>query len=173
MTAFLVLCSVCRSRCRWVDDAWVCTRRSCGAEWVRDHGPEYDVPGADTDNARLRPAFGSGCVKCHGTGHLEWEVVGRSGDVGQRGMNCPECDGSGRESGPAGETPAETTRRRLLWGERVEALVYASEFGALLPDGGVAVGLEWALSQITREPDEPCDFDHPHPDHPCGRQVEP
>jgi hypothetical protein len=30
------VCPVCGARSRWVDDAWVCTRRSCGAEWYPD-----------------------------------------------------------------------------------------------------------------------------------------
>lgn len=38
-------CSVCLAPCRWVDDAWVCTRRSCGAEWYADHGEKWAPPG--------------------------------------------------------------------------------------------------------------------------------
>lgn len=37
-------CSVCGTKCMWVEDAWVCTRKSCGSEWYPDHGPEYAPP---------------------------------------------------------------------------------------------------------------------------------
>lgn len=36
-------CSVCGAVCGWADDAWVCTRKSCGSEWYPDHGPQYAV----------------------------------------------------------------------------------------------------------------------------------
>jgi hypothetical protein len=37
-------CPVCGGRARWVDDAWVCTRRSCGAEWYPESEPEPENP---------------------------------------------------------------------------------------------------------------------------------
>lgn len=36
-------CAVCGAVCIWADDAWVCTRESCGSEWYPDHGVEYAV----------------------------------------------------------------------------------------------------------------------------------
>lgn len=43
--ASLVPCAVCSAPCRWIDDAWVCTRRkACGSEWYPDHGPSYAPP---------------------------------------------------------------------------------------------------------------------------------
>ena len=40
-------CSACRGRCRWVEDAWVCTK--CGSEWNLDHDPERFAPPAGVE----------------------------------------------------------------------------------------------------------------------------
>jgi hypothetical protein len=35
------------------------------------------------------------CERCNGSGDVQWEVVGRSGDVEPRGMECDACNGRG------------------------------------------------------------------------------
>lgn len=34
-------CGTCGAPCLPADDAWVCTRKSCGNEWYPDHGAEF------------------------------------------------------------------------------------------------------------------------------------
>jgi hypothetical protein len=71
------VCPVCGARSRWVDDAWVCTRRSCGAEWYPD---PTDVGERTTVD----------CPTCHGEGV---EFLGDDDDIGD-GCSGP-CAGSG------------------------------------------------------------------------------
>lgn len=39
------LCAVCGAVCQWAEDAWTCTRASCGSEWDADHSWMYVAPG--------------------------------------------------------------------------------------------------------------------------------